>query len=703
LWLGLSCGCIRRFASVAIHGERQEGDEERLVPRRHASLGGLFVVGASLLVVPAAAGEKSPEHSVARIWNDALLNAIRKDTARPTVHARNLFHTSVAMWDAWAAYDDLADQWIHQEKVTARGDVEAARDETISYAAYRTIRLRFMASPGAAITLPLLDSTMVSLGYDPTYLQTAGDSPAALGNRIAATLHFFAVRDGSNQLNNYASTWPYTPANPPLVVGLPGNPGMTHPNRWQPLALSFFIDQSGIVLGPYPAFITPHWGTVVPFALTQFDRDETIPPPYGVYHNPGPQPLLGGVGDAAAKAAEMQVIRYSSYLTPADGVMMDVSPASMGDNPLGTMDGDGYDLNPVTGLPYEPQMVKRGDWARILAEFWADGPNSETPPGHWNTLANDVMDHPGFERRIGGKGPILDTLEYDVKLYLALNGALHDAAVTTWGIKGYYDTSRPISVIRYMCDKGQCSDPKGPSFHIEGIPLEPGLIEVITRESSARGERHEHLAAYLDEIAIYAWQGNPVDPDTQIGDVGWIRAKKWVPYQLSTFVTPPFGGYTSGHSCFSRSGAEVMTRITGTEFLPDGYYEYVFKQGQYLSFEYGPSQDMSIPFASYYDAADQAAISRIYGGIHPSFDDFPSRINGSKIGPAAYTRATKYWYGAVSNPWDLNIDGQVSGFDLAILLGAWGACPNDEPCDADFNGDGAVNGLDLAILLGEWG
>ena len=79
----------------------------------------------------------------------------------------------------------------------------------------------------------------------------------------------------------------------------------------------------------------------------------------------------------------------------------------------------------------------RGDYARVLAEFWADGPSSETPPGHWNTVANEVSDSPGFEHRIGGQRTgSLDRLEWDVKLYLALNGAVHDAAVAAWGVKG---------------------------------------------------------------------------------------------------------------------------------------------------------------------------------------------------------------------------------------------------------------------------
>jgi hypothetical protein len=48
---------------------------------------------------------------------------------------------------------------------------------------------------------------------------------------------------------------------------------------------------------------------------------------------------------------------------------------------------------------------------------------------------------------------------------------------------------------------------------------------------------------------------------------------------------------------------------------------------------------------------------------------------------------------------NLNGDGVVNGFDLALLLGQWGPCPTRGDCPADFNDDGVVTGLDLAILL----
>jgi hypothetical protein len=55
-----------------------------------------------------------------------------------------------------------------------------------------------------------------------------------------------------------------------------------------------------------------------------------------------------------------------------------------------------------------------------------------------------------------------------------------------------------------------------------------------------------------------------------------------------------------------------------------------------------------------------------------------------------------------ANP-DLNGDGVVDVFDLLLLLGAWGPCPDTGGCPADLNDDGAVDVFDLLTLLGSWG
>ena len=568
--------------------------------------------------------------SVARVWDENLLDSIRRDLPAPTTHARNLFHLSAAMWDAWAAYDPTAEGYLVTEKDHAP-DVLSARETAISYAAYRILLERYARATGARVTFAELAATMRSLCLRKDYTSTTGTSPAALGNRIAAAVIAYGKHDGSLEDQGYADP-SYTPVNEPLIVAQPGT-SMHDPTLWQPLALTQFVAQNGVpVAGSVQTFVGAQWGHVTSFALP--------PASDGVPIETGP-PGIGLPADQTYKDQAVDVIRKSSQLDPGDGALVDIGPDAFGNNPLGTNDGHGYTVNPVTGAPYAPQVVPRGDLARVLAEFWADGPNSETPPGHWNVIANTVSDSPLLASRIGA-GPA-SRLSWDTHLYLALNGAVHDAAIEAWGLKRRYQTARPISMIRYLAGKGQSSDPAGASYDPEGLPLIPGLIELVTPESSAPAQRHAALADHVGEIALRAWRGVPATPGTRLG-VGWILGTRWVPYQRSTFVTPAFPGFVSGHSTFSRAAAEVLAAYTGSPYFPGGLFVQPDPAGS-LRFEPGPSVPVTLQWATYFDAADQAGLSRLYGGIHVQADDLAGRRLGARIGKAAYALAERYFDG----------------------------------------------------------
>ncbi len=618
-------------------------------------------------VFSAAASGVQPGQSIARQWNELTLLAIRNDLARPTVHARNLWHLSIAMWDGWAAYNATAVGFLVDEKLTSDNK---ARDRavTISYAAFRILNARFADSPGADASLEAFNDHMASLGLDPNFVETETDSPAALGNRIAAAILHYGLTDGSNEQNDYANQV-YLPVNEALTPALPGNPNLTNPDRWQPLGLEFFIDQAGnVLIDGVPDFLSPEWGQVTPFALRPTDsvvnsRDDNE---FRVYLDPGAPPGFAGAGADDYRWGFELVSIWSSHLDPDDGVMWDASPASIGNAPLPLVaderryyeliqGGDwsvGHPLNPVTGQPYTPNPVLRGDYTRVLAEFWADGPDSETPPGHWFVIANYVADHPQQINRLAGEGPVVDRLEWDVKLYFTLGGAMHDAAIAAWSVKGWYDYIRPVSAIRYLAGLGQRSDPSALSFHPDGINLVPGFIELITSETTAPGARHANLPGNEGKIALYTWRGPGYvfDPSTQFSGVGWILADDWWPYQRPTFVTPPFAGYVSGHSTFSRAGAEILTRITGSAWFPGGLGEFFCPQNEFLVFEEGPSQNVTLQWATYYDASDQTSLSRIWGGIHPPADDIAGRQMGSVVGQRAFEFANTFFGQTEDNP-----------------------------------------------------
>ncbi len=576
-----------------------------------------------VLVLSLIFSSQSFGQSVARQWNELLIDAIRVDTPRPTVHSRNLFHVSSAMYDAWASYDSTAVGYFRNEQLNG---TTAAQEEAMSYAAYRVLSSRFADSPGGESSLPSFDAQMNSLGYDASNTSTIGDSPAAVGNRIAQTILQFGLTDGSNEQNGFSDTSGYVAVNPPMDVATRGTT-LPVPNRWQPLTIG----------GDTQEFLTPHWGNVTGFAAP-------APGSSGLTMDATKPPQLGGVDDDAFKAAVVEVIHYSYALDASDGQMVDISPANLGANTLGTNDGTGHAINPVTGQPYAANVVPLGDYGRVLAEFWADGPQSETPPGHWNTLLNEVADHPALVKQFGGTGPVVSDLEWDVKSYFALNGAVHDAAIVAWDNKEYYDYVRPISMIRYMGGLGQSTDTTKANYHEDGLPLEAGLIEEVTSATTSPGERHEHLAGNEGEIALKAWTGPPSDSASAAG-VDWILAEDWMPYQADDFVTPGFAGYTSGHSTFSRAAAEILTAITGDEYFPGGFGEFTAVSDTSLGFEDGPTQDVHLQWATYYDAADEAGISRLYGGIHVEADDLLGRVTGAKVGIEAFDLATNYFNG----------------------------------------------------------
>ena len=444
-----------------------------VMPAHHVNIQAHFLPGPPI---------SDPNFSVARRWVEVILQAIRVDIPYPTVHARNLFHLSAVMYDAWAIFSEPAKPYLFGDQqsscvssdLISVSDKGQAAEEAISYAARKLILHRFRSSPGYDETKTNVDNLMFLLGYkvseenEEKNNQEKNQENKKKNNQennkrnekeknlsVAAQLgsclgeHYISrgLTDGSNEANGYKAIY-YEPVNPPLRPNLPGNPQLVDPDRWQPLELDAYTNPvvsttPSAPFGPrglvgrrfdtlatklcencrlvtrIPDFVTPEWGRVTAFSLSEEDlvihqRDGNE---YHVYHDPGPPPLFRGPDAESYKWGFTLVALWSAQLSPNDNVMMDISPASTGN--IGSYPqtseeypdfykrvfGPGYHVNPVTGKPYEAQMVPRGDYTRVLAEFWADGPDSETPPGHWVVILNSVSDHDQFVRRFGGQGP----------------------------------------------------------------------------------------------------------------------------------------------------------------------------------------------------------------------------------------------------------------------------------------------------------
>jgi hypothetical protein len=628
------------------------------------------------------------QQSVARQWNEVMLSAIREDLARPPVQARNLFHVSMAMYDAWAAYDARAKTYLLGKTVggiyypftgiapVTPANVESYRNKAISFAAYRVLVQRYALSPNAGTSLNRFNALMLLLGYDKNYtsINYTNNDPADLGNYIAQKVIEMGLADGARQAQNYQYL-DYLPVNTALTMTAASNTTMTDPNRWQPLNITGAFDQNGNPIPALQRFVCPEWGRVLPFAMptssavhyTRFGAD------FPVYYDPGVPPMLDTINvnnqsSQDFKWGHTMVAAWSSHLDPNDATMWDISPKAMGNitsypttlagqhsfyNFINGGDiGTGYTVNPVTGMPYTAQFVKRGEYTRMVSQYWADGPSSETPPGHWFVLLNQVGDYPGFQKKYEGVGSVLSNLEWDIKTYFTLGGAVHDAAIACWSIKGWYDTPRPVSAIRKMAMYGQCSNNLLPSYHPAGLPLMTGFIELVSVGDPLAGVGNVNV----NKIKIKAWRGFSfiVNPYADVAGVGWILAQDWVPYQRNSFVTPPFAGYLSGHSTYSRAGAQTLTMLTGSPYFPGGLAEYVIPANSFFTgFEAGPSSDIRLQWASYKDASDQASLSRIWGGIHPPFDDIPGRQIGAQVGTAAHNKAKTYFTGTAVLPIDL--------------------------------------------------
>jgi hypothetical protein len=241
-------------------------------------------------------------------------------------------------------------------------------------------------------------------------------------------------------------------------------------------------------------------------------------------------------------------------------------------------------------LDYSANLNDKG---KVQAEFWADGPRTESPPGHWNQIAHGVIERDRL------------STENAVKLLFALNASLLDASIATWEAKRFYDYIRPASAIRWF---------------------------------------------YRDQL-IEAWSG----PNR---GTGIIAGHDWTPYQKLDFVTPPFPEYVSGHSAFSRAAAEILTRFTGSDTFYDGETrtlqdvngdgvqdylgQHIARAGSFF-IEDGPVEDVVLTWQTFIDAADEAGLSRLHGGIHISEGDLRGRELGEKIGMKVFEAAQQYF------------------------------------------------------------
>jgi hypothetical protein len=489
------------------------------MPRSIVQLVQLVTVAALLLVVPTSAWA-----TVVSDWNAAALAEVRNGRLGPPIAARALAIAHTCMYDAWAAYDRYAVGTVlgAQLRRPAAEHTAANKSEAISVAAYRCLLNLFPAGASR------LAAVMVAKGYDPADTSTDILTPTGIGNTAAAAVIADRANDGANQYGTvnggapYSDYTGYVPGNAPMGFCQPAMPvcpplDIDDPLRWQPL------------IGPPPAsvtqvYIAPHWTHVRPFALfssSQFDNFPDLAPP---------PDILTSASRYKKNAAE--ILAYSRGLDDAK---------------------------------------------KLVVEYWADGPASELPPGHWGLFAQFVSQRDDH------------TIDDDVKMFFAMHNASFDAGIFGWHTKRKYDGTRPITAIRYL----------------------------------------------YEGKTIKAW-GGPGRP------IEKIAGEKWSPYNPGSNLSPSFPGYPSGHSVFSSASATVLKLFTGSDDF--GFSTVV--PADFGRVEPGiPAVPTTVTFQTFTEAAEEAGLSRLLGGIHFSDDVTTGQEVGVLIGLQAWIKANMYFYG----------------------------------------------------------
>jgi hypothetical protein len=299
----------------------------------------------------------------------------RESRLGPPMVARALAIVHTCVYDAWATYDRVAlgTRLGDELRVGPSGRTLANKSGAISFAAYRPLLDLFPASRST-----VLDPLIAELGYDPSDESSGADTPAGIGNLAARAVLEFRRRDGANQLGDepggvpggtYSDYTGFRPANEPMDLTAAFDRATVHdPDRWQPLR---YRDATGTPVTP--SFVGAQWQRVTPFALS---RSSDLRSDVGPAH----------YGSALYRAQAAELVAVSGALT---------------------------------------------DEQKVIAEYWADGPHSELPHGHWNLFAQ-------FVSRRDRHGAAEHGLDLDVKLFFALTNAVFDAGICAWDHKCAY-------------------------------------------------------------------------------------------------------------------------------------------------------------------------------------------------------------------------------------------------------------------------
>jgi hypothetical protein len=364
-------------------------------------------------------GATRPSDNVILTWNEQLLNTIRANPGPtgPTITARALGVLNTAMYDAWAAYDGAAkgtrpDGPVQQP---AADNTVPNKSQAISYAANKVLNDLF--PDGAFHRKAIFDQQLAdSLAKYPPGSAAA----VTVGNQAADAVLAFRHADGSNQLGTDPNGTVGTPYSdntvPQHYTPLNTWNSVPQPWHWQPLCVLSATGAAKFTAGAADAPSSP-----VPSA-TSCNLD----------------PATGKVADPnwtiqKALTPQWEFVKSFSDLDPVTHFPSQGPVIFQLPGPPKNADGSYSTTDISTALTDTANLT---DISKAKAEYWADGPKSEFPPGHMIVFAQ-VMS------RMKG-----NTLDQDAKLFFAMGNAVMDASISAWAAKYEYDYVRPTTAIR---------------------------------------------------------------------------------------------------------------------------------------------------------------------------------------------------------------------------------------------------------------
>lgn len=496
-----------------------------------------FVFLLLLLLCNVTRGDMMMDNA-AQQWGQEALRLIKLTlgTFSPPTVARTLSVVSTCMYDASVPYNTYEKSWSAFD--IPKRPTQEMNDQNlqiaVSYGAYRAITHLFQDFPQYLIATR---SIMVSMGLDPNDMSELLFTAQGIGNKACKEVlrlkdvdgwNFNGREDGTKSANigvKYTDYTNYFSKNDAqTTTGITDCAKIRDLNSWQALKVPTAANVT--IIQKWAAPIAFNTKMFVHTTLSEIDLQ-------------GPA-LLNTNSNQDALEQNTMILNMNGMLS---------------------------------------------DRQKMIAEFWADGPGTTNPPGHWYGIALDISIQYTM------------TLRRTVNLLFALSNANYDAGVLTWTAKRLYDSVRPITAI-------QCLN---------------------------------------SNVQVKAWRG-------PYKGSGMINGSIWQPYQAPTFVTPGFAEWPSGHSSFSSASATILKNFFGDDdfglvvtitkgkslFEPKilhGHAGYIagvtdIPNIGYNTTGYSPSTDITFYYQTYDDAANCAAQSRLYGGIHYT----RGRDDGARIG-----------------------------------------------------------------------